>query len=280
MSPSSICGQNGHEVKNCIFNPLTGIMETVGYYMENKCYSSKILIIDDEHDLCELLRVYLSKEGFHPVYSAYTGLEGINRCREVNPDIIILDIMLPDMDGFEVCRKLREFTYEPILFLSAKEEETDKIFGLGIGGDDYITKPFSLKEIAFRIRAQLRRKQYIDIGSNRILKFGNITINDKANEVTKDGLPVELTAKELQILTLLARYPNHILSKKKLYENIWGEEYFGDDNTIMVHIRHLREKLEQDPGNPNYIITVKGLGYKLAVKAGGEKIDEKGELMK
>lgn len=239
----------------------------VEYNMENKCYSSKIMIIDDEKDLCELLKVYLSKEGFHPIYTAYTGQEGISRCREVNPDIIILDIMLPDMDGFEVCRRLREFTYEPVLFLSAKEEETDKILGLGIGGDDYITKPFSLKEVSFRIRAQLRRKQYIDNNLNRVLKLDNIIINEHAGEVTKDGLPVELTAKELQILTLLARHPNHILSKKKLYENIWGEEYLGDDNTIMVHIRHLREKLEQDPGSPIYIITVKGLGYKLAVNA-------------
>lgn len=234
--------------------------------MDNS-YSSKILIIDDERELCELLQVYLNKEGFRSVYSAHTGQAGIDRCREVQPDIIILDIMLPDMDGFEVCRKLREFTFAPVLFLSAKEEETDKILGLGIGGDDYITKPFSLKEVAFRIRAQLRRKQYMDRDSSmRIIRFDNITLNQQANEVTKDGHPVELTAKEFQILSLLVRHPNHILSKKKLYESIWGEEYIGDDNTIMVHIRHLREKLERDPGNPSLIVTVKGLGYKLSVK--------------
>jgi DNA-binding response OmpR family regulator len=234
--------------------------------MDNS-YSSKILIIDDERELCELLQVYLNKEGFRSVYSAHTGQAGIDRCREVQPDIIILDIMLPDMDGFEVCRKLREFTFAPVLFLSAKEEETDKILGLGIGGDDYITKPFSLKEVAFRIRAQLRRKQYMDRDSSmRVIRFDNITLNQQANEVTKDGHPVELTAKEFQILSLLVRHPNHILSKKKLYESIWGEEYIGDDNTIMVHIRHLREKLERDPGNPSLIVTVKGLGYKLSVK--------------
>lgn len=234
--------------------------------MDNS-YNSKILIIDDERELCELLQVYLAKEGFHSVYTAHTGQEGIQRCREVQPDIIILDIMLPDMDGFEVCRKLREFTFEPVLFLSAREEETDKILGLGIGGDDYITKPFSLKEVAFRIRAQLRRKQYMEKDNHlRIIQLNHISINEQANEVTKDGQPIELTAKELQILTLLARHPNHILSKKKLYENIWGEEYMGDDNTIMVHIRHLREKLEKDPGNPTLILTVKGLGYKLSMK--------------
>lgn len=230
-------------------------------------YNSKILIIDDEKELCELLAVYLAKEGFRSVYTAHTGRQGIDCCRQLEPDIIILDIMLPDMDGFEVCRKLREFTFEPILFLSAREEEMDKVLGLGIGGDDYITKPFSLKEVAFRIRAQLRRKQYMSSDpSERVLKVGNIVINEKANEVTRDGRSLELTAKELQILMLLARYPNHILSKKRLYENIWGEEYLGDDNTIMVHIRHLREKLERDPGNPEHIITVKGLGYKLMVK--------------
>ncbi|NLO40554.1 MAG: response regulator transcription factor [Ruminiclostridium sp.] len=239
--------------------------------MEQNNYSSsyhnKILIIDDERELCGLLQVYLAKEGFHSVYTAHTGKDGIQRCREVQPDIIILDIMLPDIDGFEVCRKLREFTYEPVLFLSAKEEETDKILGLGIGGDDYITKPFSLKEVTFRIRAQLRRKQYMERDFlSQIMKFDNIAINGQAKEVTKDGQPVDLTAKEFQILTLLARHPNHILSKKKLYENIWGEEYMGDDNTIMVHIRHLREKLEKDPGNPALILTVKGLGYKLSVK--------------
>ncbi len=235
--------------------------------MESNSFSSKILIIDDERDLCDLLEVYLVKEGFHSVYKAYAGKDGIQCCRQENPDIIVLDIMLPDMDGFEVCRRLREFTYEPILFLSAREEEVDKILGLGIGGDDYITKPFSPKEVVFRIRAQLRRKQYMDNGTaGRVLKFGKIRVNVADKEVTKDGHPVVLTAKELQILTLLACHPNRIFSKKKLYENIWGEEYIGDDNTIMVHIRHLREKLENDPGNPKYILTVKGLGYKLAAK--------------
>lgn len=235
--------------------------------MENNNYSNRIVIIDDERELCELLQVYLAKEGFRLVYAVHTGREGVECCRKMQPDIIILDIMLPDIDGFEVCRQLREFTYAPILFLSAKEEETDKILGLGIGGDDYVTKPFSLKEVAFRIRAQLRRKQYMEgSAESQVIKLGSITIHLKAGTVLKDGRAVELTAKELQILTLLARHPNHILSKKKLYENIWGEEYMGDDNTIMVHIRHLREKLEDDPGNPVYILTVKGLGYKLAAR--------------
>ena len=180
--------------------------------MEQNNYSSsyhnKILIIDDERELCGLLQVYLAKEGFHSVYTAHTGKDGIQRCREVQPDIIILDILLPDIDGFEVCRKLREFTYEPVLFLSAKEEETDKILGLGIGGDDYITKPFSLKEVTFRIRAQLRRKQYMERDFlSQIMKFDNIAINGQAKEVTKDGQPVDLTAKEFQILTLLAVTP-------------------------------------------------------------------------
>lgn len=178
--------------------------------------------------------------------------------------------MLPDMDGFEVCRSIRKFSYEPILFLSAREEEVDKLLGLGMGGDDYITKPFSLKEILFRIKAQLRRKQYLvqadTVKKSVICKAGNILIDEEKTEVRKNGSQVDLTAKEMQLLLLLARNPNRILSKKKLYESIWGEDYIGDDNTIMVHIRHLREKLEDDPGSPQCLVTVKGLGYKLLVE--------------
>ncbi|MDP4094234.1 MAG: response regulator transcription factor [Bacillota bacterium] len=238
--------------------------------MENEKSSNvKILIIDDERDILSLLEVYLQKEGFSQVHKAVTGMEGIEICRLVNPDIIILDVMLPDLDGFEVCRRLREFTYEPILFLSAREEEVDKLLGLGIGGDDYITKPFSPREVAFRIKAQLRRKQYMGAddlkdGSEVVYTFGKIEINKTKLEAKKNGIPVELTAKEIQILSYLAANANRILSKKKLYEAIWGEEYVRDDNTVMVHIRHLREKLEDDPGDPKYLVTVKGLGYKLS----------------
>ncbi|KJS86523.1 MAG: transcriptional regulator [Peptococcaceae bacterium BICA1-8] len=242
--------------------------------MENVNFSSnKILIIDDEEDLLNLLETYLLKEGFNNIFKASSGLDGINTCSRENPDIIILDIMLPDIEGFEVCSRLRKFTYAPILFLSAKEEEVDKLLGLGIGGDDYITKPFSLKEVAFRIKAQLRRKYYLgnelkNDDKKSSYRFGDIIIDECKSLVLKNGAEIELTAKEFRLLLYLDKNPNHILSKRKLYEAIWGEEYMGDDNTIMVHIRHLREKLEDDPGIPQYLVTVKGLGYKLVVKGG------------
>jgi DNA-binding response OmpR family regulator len=232
----------------------------------------KILIIDDEKDLRNLLETYLSKEGFTNIYKAENGYTGIEVCRREKPDIIVLDVMMPDIDGFEVCRRLREFTYAPILFLSAREEEVDKLLGLGIGGDDYITKPFSLKEVTFRIKAQLRRKQYMGADStksenkNEIYRFGHIQVDEAGAEVLKNGVTVDLTAKELQLFTYMVNNANLILSKRKIYEAIWGEEYMGDDNTIMVHIRHLREKLEDDPGNPRHLITVKGLGYKFVSK--------------
>jgi DNA-binding response OmpR family regulator len=229
---------------------------------------SKILLIDDEKDILDLLEASLLKEGYCEIYKADTGIRGIELCRRTKPDIILLDVMLPDMDGFEVCRRLREFTYEPILFLSAREEEVDKLLGLGIGGDDYITKPFSLREVAFRIKAQLRRKNYMGTPeiAAKLCRVGPISIDEDKVEVRKGESNVELTAKEFQLLLYLARHPNRILSKKKLYEAIWGEAYMGDDNTIMVHIRHLREKLENDPSDPQYLVTVKGLGYKLAAR--------------
>lgn len=234
--------------------------------MEGVNFDSRILLIDDEKELLDLLETYLSKEGFRSICKAQTGYEGIELCKRERPDIIVLDVMLPDLDGFEVCRRLREFTYAPILFLSAREEEVDKLLGLGMGGDDYVTKPFSLKEVTFRIKAQLRRKGYMDANPARhVYRFGDILIDEQKCEIRKKGVVVDLTAKEYQILLFLTQHANHIISKRKLYENIWGEEYI-DDNTIMVHIRHLREKLENDPGNPEYILTVKGLGYKLALR--------------
>lgn len=234
-------------------------------------FDSKIVLIDDEKDLLDLLELYLSKEGFGNLYKAESGRQGLSLCKRENPDIIVLDATLPDIDGFEVCRRLREFTYAPILFLSAREE-VDKILDFGIG-DDYITKPLSQKEISFRIKARLRREQYrrmsLDAELGRgIYGFGNVTLDEHGFEVRKGGKPIDLTAKEFRLFLHLARNPDRILSKKKLYEAIWKEEYLGDDNTVKVHIRHLREKIEDDPDSPQLLVTVKGLGYKLAVGNG------------
>lgn len=230
---------------------------------------SKILLIDDEIELLNLIQTVLTKEGFKKIYTAMSGMEGIELCRRVNPDLIVLDIMLPDIDGFQVCHLLRKITFAPIIFLSAKSEDVDKLLGLSIGGDDYVTKPFSPREIAFRIKAHLRRQDYLvkDLkAEKRIIKFDKFIIDDQKAEVRKNGQVINLTAKEFQIFFLLASHPNQIFSKQKIYDQVWGQDYIGDQNTIMVHIRHLREKIEDNPSVPKYIFTVKGLGYKLSVK--------------
>lgn len=230
--------------------------------------NKKVLLIDDEKDIVDLIEEVLIKEGFKNIKKVYTGLDGILSCRAEKPDVVVLDIMLPDIDGIEVCRKIREFSYCPILFLSAKNSDVDKILGLSMGADDYITKPFSPREIAFRIKAQLRRQQYDGIkkntqAGNKSIGFGTIIIDTDHSQVYKQGEEVNLTAKEYQLLLYLAENPNRIINKERLCEVVWGEEYMGYDNTISVHIRHLREKLEEEPSKPELIVTVIGLGYKL-----------------
>ena len=230
--------------------------------------NKRILLVDDEVDLLNLLETVLRKDGFEKIDKATTGQEGIHLCEKNHPDIIILDIMLPDMEGYEVCRRMRQITFAPIIFLSAKSDEIDKLLGLGIGGDDYVTKPFSTKEVVFRIKAQLRRNTYLVQNSldDDKIEFGDVVIFPNKGEVIVGGKPISFTAKELQLLIYLASHPNQIFSKSKICEAVWGEDDFGMDNTIMVHIRRLREKIEEDPSKPKWIITVKGLGYKLQVR--------------
>lgn len=231
----------------------------------------KILVVDDEKDITNLLEEVLHKDGFQKVLKAYTGLDAVNVCREFQPDAIILDIMLPDIDGIEVCKRIRKFSFCPILFLSSKNDEVDKILGLASGGDDYVTKPFSPKEVVFRVKAQLRRQQYerADINTEKeILKIGAIQIDTDGSRVYKDGAEIGLTAREYQLLCYMAENANKIISKERLYEQVWGEYGIGYDNTVMVHIRHIREKIENDPANPEIILTLKGLGYRLVKKDG------------
>ncbi|NFO31961.1 response regulator transcription factor [Clostridium botulinum] len=230
--------------------------------------NNKILIVDDEIEILKLLETVLKKEGFNNVYTAKTLKEGLAEFNRVKPELVILDIMLPDGDGYEICKDIRSKSNVPILFLSAKTEELDKILGFAIGGDDYITKPFSPKEVAFRVKAHLRRVNYNNENNTeeKIIKFGPYVLNESRAELIKNGKTIELTAKELKILSLLAHNQNQIISKEKLWDKVWGEDYFGFDNTIMVHIRKLREKIEEDSSNPKYILTVRGLGYKLSVK--------------
>lgn len=227
----------------------------------------KILLVDDELEILDLLEAVLLKEGFRRIYKASSGSQALKLAQNLEPDIIVLDIMLPDIDGFEVCRKLREFTFVPIIFLSARDEDVDKLLGLGMGGDDYITKPFSPKEVAFRIKAHFRRSEYW-ANQEKIEKkgrwsFGDIEIDGEKGEVKKRGQRVTLTAKEYSLLLYLVQNAGRILSKNKILEKVWGQDFAGYDNTLMVHISHLRQKLEDDPAHPKHIITVKGLGYKL-----------------
>ncbi len=228
----------------------------------------KILLIDDEKDITDLIEDILLKEGFKNIKKAFCGIDGITICKDEKPDVVVLDIMLPDVDGIEVCKKIREFSYCPILFLSAKNSDVDKIVGLSMGGDDYITKPFSPREIAFRIKAQLRRQKYDGLKEenetkDETIKVGNITIHKSHSQVYRDDKEVRLTAKEYNLFLYLAENPNRIVNKERLCEVVWGEEYLGYDNTISVHVRHLREKLEENPSKPEIIVTVIGLGYKL-----------------
>ena len=224
----------------------------------------KILIVDDEPDILDLLEKALMIEGFHNIMKAENGHQAVETCKEIIPDVIILDVMLPDIDGYEVCKRIRQFSHCPILFLSSKNDEVDKILGLAVGGDDYVTKPFSPKEVAFRVKAQLRRAEYRQIPEQpHAITIGELVIDPDGCRASKNGKDLELTAREFEILYYLAQNMGRVISRERLYETVWGEDSFGCDNTIMVHIRHLREKLEDAPAKPQYILTMKGLGYKL-----------------
>ena len=224
----------------------------------------KIMLVDDEPDILDLLEKALNIEGFHNITKIDNGIFAVIACKEIQPDIIILDVMLPDIDGYEVCKQIRNFSYCPILFLSAKNDELDKILGLAVGGDDYVTKPFSTKEIVYRVKAQLRRVEYKQAPIQEFsIKIGELMIDIDGCRVMKNDKEIGLTAREFEILRYLAENLGRVISRERLYEIVWGEDSFGCDNTMMVHIRHLREKLEENPATPKYIITMKGLGYKL-----------------
>jgi len=229
-----------------------------------------ILIVEDEADLANLLQVSLHKEGYKQIHIADSIAQAWTSFQQIQPDIVLLDVMLPDGEGYDLCRRIREVSHIPVLFLSAKNEEIDKILGLAIGGDDYITKPFSPKEVAYRVKAQLRRAGYQiqetpPTTTAQAIQVGPFVLNNDETEVHKDGTLLELTAKEIGLMACFMHNPNRILSKETLFERVWGEDFFGSDNTVMVHIRRLREKIEQDPSKPLYLTTIKGLGYKLVV---------------
>lgn len=225
---------------------------------------SKILIVDDERQLLVLLKEVFMKEGFNEIYEADNGIDAILSAKENMPNLIILDVNLPDIDGYNVCQRIRSFSSCPIIFLTAKSEDEEKIKGLEVGGDDYVTKPFNIKELVLRAKSQLRRSTpEKNIKKENIYTFGDVYINEDTGEIKKGEKQIVLTAKEYALMLYLVKNKNKVFSKNSLCEEIWGYEYDGNDNTIMVHIRHLREKIEDNPSKPKYIKTLKGIGYKL-----------------
>lgn len=224
-----------------------------------------ILICDDDRDIVSALAIYLTSEGYRTI-PAYDGLQALEAVRREEVHLILMDVMMPNLDGIRATARLREETNAPILLLTAKSEDTDKILGLNIGADDYITKPFNPMEVMARVKSQLRR--YTTLGGRPaeapgLLRNGPITLDDGAKAVTVDGEAVSLTPLEYNILKLLMRHPGQVFSTTQIYENVWNDPAYGSENTVAVHIRHLREKLEIDPADPRYIKVVWGLGYKM-----------------
>jgi two-component system response regulator RegX3 len=229
---------------------------------------SKILLVDDEQKILNLLKITLKKEGFLNIDEACCAKQAIKECLEKEFDLIILDVLLPDGNGLEVCKKLREITTAPILFLTAKTSDLDKLTGFAMGADDYITKPFNPLEVVARIKAHLKRRQLVcdgmEITEKCIYYFERFKINEKSGQLIVAGKEIECPAREFQLLLFLCKNPNRLYSRGQLYERVWGEGAINDDNTVMVHIRRIREKIEEDPGNPRILLTVRGLGYKLS----------------
>jgi DNA-binding response OmpR family regulator len=230
-----------------------------------------ILVVDDEQRLRDLVRDYLAREGF-TVLTAADGLTALDLARQHAPDVVVLDLMLPGLDGLEVCRRLRSFSDAYVIMLTAKAEEIDRIVGLEVGADDYLTKPFSPRELIARVRAMLRRPR---AGSASAMpdtpppqRFGDLVIDHGRHEVILVGTVVPLTTLEYALLTALAAHPGRVFTRDQLLERVWGSDYFGDDHVVDVHIANLRKKLGDDPSMPRYIETVRGAGYRFAGKAG------------
>jgi len=226
----------------------------------------RILVVDDEPHIVELVRYNLEREGFQ-VTVAYDGREALRRARAEQPDLIVLDLMLPYVDGLEVCRTLRRESTVPILVLTAKDGELDRVLGLETGADDYVTKPFSPRELVARVRAILRRARpegQAGVPQAR-LAAGDLVLDPNTREVFLAGRPVELTTKEFDLLRLLMAHPNRVFSRDALLEHVWGYDYFGSTRTVDMHISRLRDKIEDDPASPTFIVTVRGVGYKFKV---------------
>jgi len=224
----------------------------------------RILVVDDEASIREVLTQYLELEGF-TVLQAADGVEALRSAEAQPPDLVVLDLMLPGMDGLEVCRRLRATSAVPILMLTARSDETDKLAGFAVGTDDYVTKPFSPREVVVRVQAIMRRIEATSVPAmvlDDTLHLGNLTIRAQLRYVEREGTPIELTAKEFDLLHFLATHPKQVFTRQQLLDNVWDYGYYGDASTVTVHIRRLREKVELDPARPRHIKTVWGVGYK------------------
>ena len=227
-----------------------------------------ILLVDDEKAILQMVEMVLRKEGFHHIHTAETGAEALQIVKTTPLDYIVLDVMLPDINGFDLCTKIREYTDVHILFLTARVTDFDVLTGFEKGGDDYVTKPFNPLEVVARIKAQLKRKQLISnpvamIPNKKLYDFGHFTVDEDAGELSVDGQLVSCPAQVFLLLVYFCKNVNRVLSKEQLFTAVWGYEHMVDDNTVMVHVRRIRERIEPDPGNPIYLQTIRGLGYKL-----------------
>jgi two-component system alkaline phosphatase synthesis response regulator PhoP len=221
---------------------------------------AKILVVDDEPNIVNTVCAYLEKDNFR-VFTAFTGPEALDAAQRLDPDLIVLDIMLPGLDGLELLREVRQRSDVYVLMLTAKTEETDRIVGLTMGADDYMTKPFSPRELVVRVKAILRRDRGSASEPTR-LTFERLTINLDERRVWKDGQEIELTAMEFELLHVFARHPRLVLSREQLIRQVWNTDYYGDDRVVDVHIGRLRKKIEDEPSNPTLITTVRGAGYR------------------
>ncbi|MBQ5976551.1 MAG: response regulator transcription factor [Oscillospiraceae bacterium] len=225
---------------------------------------AKILICDDEKDIVSALTIYLQAEGYETV-PAYNGREALQILRGQEVQLVLLDVMMPELDGISALSKIRQESNVPVILLTAKSEDTDKVLGLNVGADDYVTKPFNPVELIARVRSQLRR--YLQLGGGAAqgdtMKLGGIEVDDRKKTVTRDGEPVSLTPREYDILKFLMQHPGEVFSPSELYRRVWNEEPYGAESTVAVHIRHLREKLEITPAQPRWIKAVWGQGYKM-----------------
>lgn len=226
----------------------------------------KILVVDDEKPISDIVKFNLTKEGYE-VFTAYDGEEALAQVNEIEPDLILLDLMLPKIDGLEVAREVRKTYDMPIIMVTAKDSEIDKVLGLELGADDYVTKPFSNRELVARVKANLRRgaaaAKEAEEPANAELTIGDLTIHPEAYMVTKKGTGVELTHREFELLHYLAKHLGQVMTREHLLQTVWGYDYFGDVRTVDVTVRRLREKIEDNPSHPNYLVTRRGVGYYL-----------------